>query len=398
MVTNRVGPPVTGDDFFGRQVEQEQCWEYLRADHILLLAPRRVGKTSLMLRLKAGAEARGFEPAYVSSADAQDEAGFVRRLYEAVGELTVWKSTWQRLADGPVGRLLRDIQKIDVGGFSVELDRSHDGQWALLGEKLARALDQQEGRCLLLIDEVPVFVLSLLRLDPSGERARRFLTWFRELRQRSDAQGSLRWLLAGSIGLDTVAARLNLGDTINDLHIFHLGPFTHEVGDALLRELSVAHALPLPEEVRSDILRRVGWTIPFYLQLVFSELRDQCHGTREATVEDVERVFEDLLKPAKKMYFDYWRQRLEQELGKSDSDLALALLGTIAVDPDGTTSSSLSQCLGKRVRNADQRREKLRYLIDVLQGDGYIVEDEATGRWRFCSPLLREYWVRRVLP
>jgi hypothetical protein len=351
-----------------------------------------------MLRLKEVAGARGFEPAYVSSAGTQDEAGFVRRLYEAVGELTVWKSVWQRLAEGPVGQLLREVQKIEIGNFSVELDRSHDSQWALLGEKLARALDQHEGRCLLLVDELPVFVLSLLRQDPSGERARRFLTWFRELRQRSDARGSLRWLLAGSIGLDTVAARLNLGDTINDLHIFHLGPFSHEVGDALLCELSRTHDLPLPEEVRSYILRRVGWTIPFYLQLVFSGLHDQRRGAQEATVEQVEQVFEDLLKPAKKAYFDYWRQRLEQELGKSDSDHALALLNTVAKDGDGVRSSSLSQCLVSRVRNAEQRREKLRYLVDVLESDGYIVEDEQRGRWRFCSPLLREYWVQRVLP
>lgn len=396
MVANRVGQPVQGDDFFGREKEQGDCWECLDADHLLLLAPRRVGKTSLMWRLKDDAAAHGFEASYMSGAEASDEAAFVQRLYEAVGELTAWRGIWQRLSEGPAGSLLRKIEKIDVGGFSVELGGGDRDQWSLLGEKLTRAIDQHEGKCLLLVDELPVFVLALLRQDPSGERARRFLTWFRGLRQRSGMSGSLRWLLAGSIGLDTVAARLNLGDTINDLHIFHLGPFSRQVADDLLKELAASYDLELPEEVRRHILRRVGWTIPYYLQLVFSELRRRCAKGQAADIADVDAVFEDLLKPAKKAYFDYWRQRLEEELGKPDAAHALALLNTIAVDENGASRPSLSQRLRGPVAESGQRKDKLRYLLDVLESDGYIVQEG--DRFRFRSPLLREFWVRRVLP
>jgi hypothetical protein len=395
MVTNRVGQPVRGEDFFGREQEQGQCWECLDSDHLLLLAPRRVGKTSLMLKLEDDAAGRGYEAAYMSSAEATDEAAFVQRLYETVGELKAWQGIWQRLCDGPAGRMLKSIQKIEAGGFSVELGGAEREQWALLGEKLARAVEQQDGRCLLLIDELPVFVLSLLRQDPSGERARRFLTWFRGLRQRSAADGGLRWLLAGSIGLDTVAARLNLGDTINDLRIFHLGPFSREVADALLQELGATYGLPLSDEVRGHILQRVGWTIPFYLQLVFSELRGRCNGVCPA-ITHVGAVFDDLLRPAKKAYFDYWRQRLAEELGKPDAGYALVLLNAIAVDESGASRSSLSQVLGQHVRNSEQRKEKFRYLLDVLESDGYIVD--SGERFLFRSPLLREFWVRRVLP
>jgi uncharacterized protein len=397
MVANRVGSPVTGTDFFGRELEQERCWDTLAADHLLLLAPRRVGKTSLMLRLKEAAAEHGFEATFLSAAGVQDEAAFVQKLYEAVGELRTWTAIWRKLADGPVGRLLDKIQKIDAGGFSVELGPSEKDQWPLLGEKLARALDHHEGQCLILVDELPVFILSLLRQDPSGDRARRFLIWFRDLRQRSGRNGSLRWLLAGSIGLDTVTARLNFGDTINDLHIFHLGPFSRETADALLEELSRTHSLPLSEEVRSHILRRVGWTIPFYLQLIFAELRECRNGGGEPTVARVDDVFEDLLKPAKKAYFDYWRQRLGDELGKPDAGHALTLLNTIAADESGASISSLTQSLEAEIHEVDARREKLRYLLDVLESDGYIVQ-EGKDRFRFRSPLLREFWLRRVVP
>lgn len=399
MVNNCVGSPVTGKDFFAREGEQAFCWECLATDHLLLLAPRRVGKTSLMLKLQDTARDRGYDAALFSGAEAQDEAGFIARLYETVGKLGAWSSIRQRLAEGPVGRFLQALHSVELGPFSVEFSREDEAKWEMLGERLIRALDQQQEKSLILVDEVPIFILSLLRLDPSGERARRFLNWFRSIRQRSGSGGSLRWLLAGSIGLDTVAARLNLGDTINDLHIFHLGAFTREVASDLLDELSRSHKLPLSSDASERILDRVGWTIPFYLQLVFSELRSQQPSDRtEVTPERVDQAFESLLRPAKKAYFDFWRQRLVEELGKPDSDFALTLLNAVAVDPYGASRGTLSQCLAKPIRNAEQRRDKLRYLLDVLINDGYIVEVDGSDRFHFRSPLLREFWVRRVMP
>jgi uncharacterized protein len=399
MVTNCVGSPVTGKDFFAREGEQAFCWECLTTDHLLLLAPRRVGKTSLMLKLQDTARDHGYDAALFSGAEAQDEAGFIARLYETVGKLGAWSSIRQRLAEGPVGRFLQTLHSVELGPFSVEFSREAEAKWELLGERLIRALDQQQEKSLILVDEVPIFILSLLRLDPSGERARRFLNWFRSIRQRSGSNGSLRWLLAGSIGLDTVAARLNLGDTINDLHIFHLGAFSREVAGDLLGELSRSHKLPLSSEASERILERVGWTIPFYLQLVFSELRGQQPSARtQVTPERVDQAFDSLLRPAKKAYFDFWRQRLVEELGKPDADFALTLLNTVAADPTGASRGTLSQCLAKPIRNTEQRREKLRYLLDVLVYDGYVVEVDGSDRFHFRSPLLREFWARRVLP
>ncbi len=61
MVAIKVGSPVRGEDFFDREREQRRLWQHLATDHVLLLAPRRVGKTSLMLKLADDAAAKGFE-------------------------------------------------------------------------------------------------------------------------------------------------------------------------------------------------------------------------------------------------------------------------------------------------------------------------------------------------
>ena len=46
---NITGPAVVGDDLYGRAYELKRLWERLeQGEHIPMLAPRRVGKTSLM--------------------------------------------------------------------------------------------------------------------------------------------------------------------------------------------------------------------------------------------------------------------------------------------------------------------------------------------------------------
>ncbi len=398
MVRNLLGPPVTGDDFFDRESDLRRLWERLAGHNVLLLAPRRVGKTSLMFKLRQEAEAHGFEAAYLSVADVGSEFAFVKKLYSAVNDLAAADSVFKKLANGRFGQFFRRIKTVKLGKFVIEFSDAAEKEWHLLGKEIASVLDSDDRRWLLLIDELPVYVLSLLRQDPTGRRAGGFLNWFRALRQETDAQGHLRWLLAGSIGLDTVTSRLNLGATINDLDLRPLGPFAPETADRLLGQLARTYRLSVSPEVRQEILRRIGWPIPFYLQLVFSELREHCEdlGHREPTTDTVAEVIESLLSPAKKGYFDYWRQRLELELGRPDSVPAIALLNAAAADEKGATQATLGQILARQIRDPQERQQKLRYLLDVLQSDGYLVSK--TGRYAFRSPLLREYWLRRVVP
>ena len=140
-------------------------------------------------------------------------------------------------------------------------------------------------------------------------------------------------------------------------------------------------------------MTRTGWPAPYYLQLIFHELRN-IHGA--VTETDVDRAIEDLLHPSHRNYFDYWRQRLYDELGRPDAEYAVLLLHNCCRTPEGSTRSTLNMALTAAISDLASREDKLRYLLDVLQNDGYLVE--ANHRWLFRSPLLREYWLRRLAP
>jgi uncharacterized protein len=248
-----------------------------------------------------------------------------------------------------------------------------------------------------MLDEVPVFLMRLLKSDPTEERARQFLATFRTLRQGNADQeaDAVHWILAGSIGLDTLARRYRMTTEINDLQPFELGPFTPEMADEFLRAMGVTEGLELQPDVRSRICEKAEWLIPHHLHVLFNGLRDRCEDARSgATVDLVDAAFEALLGHAYRSYFDPWYVRLTDELGPPEDGYARRLLSVAARDTRGALLSALSQSLAREIPDANARREALLWLLDALARDGYLVKER--DRWRFRSPLLREYW-RRAL-
>lgn len=66
-ISNMIGPPVTGADFFGRHKELERARRLLSTGHSLAMsAPRRVGKSSMAHKLLELYKADGWRCVYRS--------------------------------------------------------------------------------------------------------------------------------------------------------------------------------------------------------------------------------------------------------------------------------------------------------------------------------------------
>jgi hypothetical protein len=381
QIRNSIGCPVEGQNFFNRDEEQAHLWRRLDADHVLLLAPRRVGKTSLLYRLEATAERHDFKSIYVSVASHSTEVALLRALIEKVAEPGRFG---RRLVSG-ASKLLQRIKSLSVSEVSVELE-AH--QWQDIGDDFLRILQGSKQRCLVMLDELPIFVLNLLQAH-GRERVRLFLNWFRHVRLDRQARLAVRWLICGSIGLDTVTQRERLGDTINDLAIVRLDAFSRAHARALLVGLAHNYGIELRADVHEHMLDKIGWLIPYHLQLLFSAVRDL--GDATPSIGSVDRAYAGLLANHHKGYFDPWYQRLRDELGPIDEGHALALLEAAANDSTGAPTGVLHGLLRKRGATHDLSR----YILGVLVNDGYLVNVD--DRWRFRSPLLRDYWRSMVL-
>jgi hypothetical protein len=380
-----IGNPVEGDDFFDREQEQVQAWRKLAGSHLLMLAPRRIGKTSLIRRLCATAGDHGFYAVHCSFAKCESEADCIRELFRALHA--------QQTIGQKASQLFSTIKSVKLGPVGIDWAAASPDDWRAAGEELGKALGEGEDNWLVCIDELPVFIVNLLQQGDDGRRrARAFLYWLRDLRQSHYQR--IKWLLAGSIGLDTLATRLNLSDTINDLEPFPLDAFSEPTATRFLDSLAASYRLPLAEEVRDEIIKRVGWPVPYYLQLMFSQLRDGFEdGGTPPSVASVNQVFEKLLGYSYRNHFDYWRQRLDEELGKPESIYAAQLLTLLCRDASGMEGSTLSQYLSQSISDPEQRSVMLTYLLEVLCSDGYLIE--RNGRYAFRMEWLRMFWQRR---
>lgn len=121
---NVVGKPVQGENFFGRDAELQVLRRIAEDEHVLLLAPRRVGKTSLLFALERalGADDDGAVGVYVSVAAAQDETQFARTVLAAAHATEAGKRFRPNRLASWFGRGPRRIKAVQAATVGVEIE------------------------------------------------------------------------------------------------------------------------------------------------------------------------------------------------------------------------------------------------------------------------------------
>jgi hypothetical protein len=153
--------------------------------------------------------------------------------------------------------------------------------------------------------------------------------------------------------------------------------------------------MPMSEQVCARICDRVGWLIPYHLQLVFAALRDRfAPGGPPPTAADVDAAYDRLLSPNHRVHFAPWEERLRDELGAPQDERAIRLLDSIASAPQGLSRDALCALLGPAIEDPARRAAEATFLLRVLEHDGYLVR--ASDRYLFRAPLLRDFWKGRL--
>ena len=385
-VPGSMGRLATGLEFFDRVEIMSRAWDLLKTSNLLLLAPRRVGKSSLLNRMREDGPARGYHTLYLAVPDAEDELDFIKRLLRAFRD-TEWASTsWLSVFKD---KLPEDLEVVLKTGL-VEL-KAKKFDWRRPAEELEALLKSGDAQTLLLIDELPLLIASIVHQDPSGSSAERFLLWLKRLRE----QYQPHWFFAGSIGLDTVARRLKLSGTIHDLQPIELGAFSPETARAYLMARGQYHGWALGADTVEAILSAVEWPIPFHLNLIFEEVRAVAgEGRGSPTPALVETALQRLMENGR-THFDHWDERLAKMLDSRVQKCCEIALSLACWEAGGASVATIDLRLSQEMTNDQERADMLRQMLDLLVSDGYLVRQQ--GVVRFRSALLRRYW-REVQP
>ena len=406
---NIAGPPVDGNNFFAREDDVERIKAMLVEHDLLLLGPRRIGKTSACRAVLAAVEKEGWRTAEINVASCLDERGFLEKLEttlrEAISSLPgkIYEAIKAPLA--AVGARVKSVKIAlpgEAGSIGVDLGEGGGQDWSKAANDILRLVTKAQEPWLIYVDELPIFLYTVIRNDKAHgvARVRRFLDWFRnDVRQLPDCR-NVRWLISGSIGLDTLVQQHHMADTINSLPPDTLPPFTRPVAQAMLRALAGAYAVPLTDDHIDKFLDAIQWLQPYYIQVCFNELRKLCPAGGAADLDAlIDQAVQRMTEPGADNDFHHWEKRLEWQLPADKMRQAKRLLTRAAAKREGARSQVLLSLVHESGPEMSQEEalDLFRSIRDILQRDGYwtLAERPDGNYYHFLLEPLRRWWQRQ---
>ena len=384
-ISNKIGPPVEGDDFFGRKKEIQKANRLLDSSHSLLLsAPRRIGKSSLAKRLIEQKKNMGWKCVYIDLEETATEEGFLGLIVESFRENGIWKQVAEGISKGLVS-VLESIEKISLGPVQFDFGKKEDQEDLY---KNLKELIRHDEDTFIVVDELTLFLTILSKRDDGVEKVAFILNWLRSLRQVSKTK--VRWLFCGSVGLRNFTSAMNLGYTVNDLTEFSLDELCRDEAAGLLLELCKSEKIEMSDELVEYTLRKLYWNIPYFIQIIFSNLAEDYED--KITREDIDAAYRNLCS---ENYLSTWSERLV-EYGEYELS-ARQVLKLLATRPEGIERESMLNNLmtGKDASKIEFVDYILSKVLAMLENDGYIMKKGALRMFR--SPLLRDYWFAKFV-
>ncbi len=389
---------VTGDRFWDREKELKLFIEYLNdGTNILLVAPRRTGKTSLMREA-----ATRIDNQYLclqvdlqkshSSADAIVELSKATRPYAQLWEKT--KGIFSNILDQVTSR----VESIEVDEVTVALRSGlNSGNWQAKGDRLFETLASAEKPVAIFFDEVPILVNRILKgndylITPERrQEADAFMSWLRDNSIRH--KGKIRMVITGSIGLEPVLRQAGLSATLNTFIPFDLSPWSFDIAAGCIKALANESELVIQQPVAERMAHMLGYCIPHHVEMFFEKIYQECRrrGINEVSEELVEEVYTTgMLSVRGHAELSHMEERLKMVLGPELHPLALEII----------TETSLSGCLTydaaaiigqDYITDSKQKISALREILSILEHDGYF-RKEPDNNYVFQSKLLKDWW------
>ena len=389
------GNPVEGDDFIGREDELTRLRESVESgNHVLLVGPRRIGKSSIIAELARRLTKEGWVAIKVDVQHSADEPAMLHELFEGLRKSGLSFPTLQNVATliDRFRNVFRNV-KVSAGSFSAELTDGH-ADWESAASSVKGLIGGlgSDRRVLITIDELPIFLTKLQKQDDGLKRVRAILDWLRSVRQMHGSK--LPWILCGSIGLDTFVGKHGFEGSINDLSPQPVEAFERPHAIELLKRLG-GTACPIQNDLAEAMIDRVGWPVPYYLQLLFTTLKSLPQSKRSANfpdLKDLDEAYQALLGPHYRVHFGHWDSRLGELLDAGDEPKVRLLLTHLSSRPQGQSLDQLRAVFNRNypLIDATLLDRQLRDLLDFLERDGYL--GSSGNSYAFRSFLLRDYW------
>lgn len=388
---------VVGDQFWDREREITRFTQLLDdGAHILLVAPRRIGKTSLMREL-----ARHLNGRYIClQVDLQGS----QLAADAVVELSVatrdYKNIWEKTLDmfrNVLSRVEENIESLQISELTLKLRGGlTSGDWRAKGDRLLEYLACSEPPVIIFFDEIAILVNRMLKgseykITPGRiQNVDSFMSWLRENSIRH--KGKLRIVLTGSIGIEPILRQAGLSATLNTFVSFDLPPWDSDTAVGCIKALANQYGIKLQDGVGERMVEKLGCCIPHHIQIFFDNIYKESRfkNQTEVTTDFVDEVYKtEMLGVRGHAELSHLEERLKMVLGTELFPLALELLTETAVMGRLTSDTAIYLCQLYPIENQTSE-EVLRQILEIFEHDGYL--KKAGQEFRFVSNWLQDWW------
>ncbi len=378
------GDAATGARYLRRPHINEYFWrEVEKGNHILFVAPRRVGKTSIMQDLAENPPS-GYSCIYQNIEGVKTRNEFYKRLFELILQCTE-KSKTEKTID-LIGRWVRKYSIEEITKSGVKL-KSKDVDYEKELRDMIPELVNTDRHTVIFLDEFAE-VINKLKKQGQAEDAIDILHTLREL--RSDAAfRKFTLVFAGSVGLQFVIKSIDRPKLINDLHPVETGALTANEAAQLVNQLKAIATIQFLEEMIAYLQNKVNHLLPYYIQLMIEETDLVARDLDNANIDKgmIDEAFARVLRKNKN--FEDWLTRL-----KDYQPNHFPFINEILIRCAHNNKITVQEIYNIAIDERYKRRDDYMDFTDELMNDGYIIEEQKHV-YRFISPFLQEFWLRK---
>lgn len=365
------GAVTRGRDFFNQEKFIVQIWNSLKNKHIILTAPRRFGKTSILYHLLDHPQ-NDFIPLHIDLEGVSDAPSFVCEV------MIAYRRWIEKDFEG------KSEQEIDKE--KKDLKASLNGNWQNGWREFCQRLNH---KILFLFDE---FTLMLEEMRSKAGEACGLLDI---LYQTIPNMKGTRCIITGSTMIKRVIDTLDYKNKAAFYSLFEekrVPELSDEDGYEFVQLLLAGIGVRPARERVEAILDLIGSPIPFFIQLfVFEIEKGLLREDIEPTPEKIKRVYQErLLGPECKSYFRHYYDHLK----KYEMEFGYPFAGLKDIFEELSwgkrTADELKLIFKQRCpRSSEADFDK---LMGYLEDEFYIKMER--GKYAFTCNLIRDWWLR----
>jgi len=278
---------------------------------------------------------------------------------------------------------LKTIKVTEISINGIKFGDGSEMDYASAFKKVIKDLDTDK-RLIIMIDEFAQAIENIIKYEDI-KKAQSLLKTHRELRQDSAILNKITFIYAGSIGLESVAAKIDSIGRINDLSTIKILPLKFDNAKEFVTTLSKTNDIKIEEQEIEYLLTKIEWLIPFYIQLIIEQLRQ---SKELITVQMIDDSFNSILD--NRNHFEHWHSRLKS-MADDEYQFSKEILNIISKKMT-MQSTEIINIASKYSLNETKAKE----IIHSLIYDGYINNNDDAKVYRFNSPILRMWWYKNV--